>query len=255
MTNLANHVESTKTKFGVEATEIHKRIDYLLSSHTLNFNHRSNHEFEKLFNLLRKEFPEEFLLSDIIKDHLRLDELGLKPGKMHGFYPGKRRPEDYYVTPDEAIIALLDREGFGGKGWEPASGNGAIVKFFPAIMASDIRKDPDVVGEKGIDFLMENRQVDFIITNPPFKLGLAFAEHALKSAKKVALFLRIQFLESKSRYQFFKINPPVRVYVFVNRISCLDENGKPLGSLMPFAWFIWERGFKGKPALDWILTK
>ena len=169
-----------------------------------------------------------------------------------------RSPEDYYITPPIATIELLKRERFEGVGWEPASGNGAIAKFFKDMTASDIRTDDDVYGEKGIDFLKEYREVDYIVTNPPFKLALSFMWHSMECArKKVALFARLLLLESKSRLEFFRKYPPIRIWVFSDRLSCIRPENKttdtPTG-IMCFAWFIWEKGFDGKPILDWILT-
>lgn len=168
----------------------------------------------------------------------------------------KRSPADFYRTPAVAVMELLKRETFEGLGWEPACGDGAISKFFPNIISSDIRTDPDITGEIGIDFLNETRKVDYIVTNPPFSLMLHFAQHALKCADKIALFGRIQFLEGVKRYIFFKENPPKRIYVFANRLSCAsatDSKESKSGGIMCFCWFIWEKGYKGKPTIDWIL--
>jgi len=170
----------------------------------------------------------------------------------------KRSPEDYYITPDVAIEELLKREKFEGLGWEPACGNGAISKFFPDMIVSDIRTDDTVIGERGIDFLNEYRKVDYIVTNPPFSIALEFVKQALLCADKAAIFCRIQFLEGQERYKFFKENPPKRVYVFSNRVSCYapsEEDKRILKKehgIMCFCWYIWEKGYKGKPEINWI---
>lgn len=179
-----------------------------------------------------------------MRDMLRITGAGSKED---------RSPQDYYVTPPIAVEELLKRETFEGQGWEPACGNGAISKFFPGIMASDIRHD-DIAGESGVDFFSQYREVDFIVTNPPFKYALEFIEHSLVCANKVAILARLQLLEGKRRYWFYQKHPPIRIYVFSNRISCAKggmQNGSY--SVMCFAWFIWERGFRGNPAIDWIL--
>ena len=169
----------------------------------------------------------------------------------------KRSPEDFYVTPDKAIRALLKREKFSGIGWEPACGNGAITKFFPGIKASDIRTDSDIAGKGGIDFLAVRQKVDFIITNPPFCLITEFIEHSLKCAKmKVAIFGRIQLLEGKKRYHLFMKHPPVRIYVFSSRLNCDPDSFKSRNvGILCFCWFVWEKGFHGKPTIDWICFK
>jgi len=179
-----------------------------------------------------------------VKDTLR--QLGYNQGTV-------RSPEDFYITPKIAVVELLRRESFTGYGWECASGSGAISKFFPDIRSSDIRSDETVFGEKGVDFLKTKRKVDFIVTNPPFKLMLPFAKHALECANKVALFGRIQFLEGVERYRFFQENPPKRIYVFSNRLSCYSNGDGKIGGMMCFCWFIWEKYYSGKPEINWIL--
>jgi hypothetical protein len=161
-----------------------------------------------------------------------------------------RHVEDFYITPDFAVRELLKRETFEGQGWEPASGNGAIAKHFSNMMASDIRKD--VYGEPGVDFMNTIRHVDYIVTNPPYSLAQAFVLQALRCANKVAMLLRIQFLEGKARRVFFSQHPPVRIHIFSERITCEPDSKDGKGGMMCFAWFIWEKGNKAPPQLDWI---
>ena len=50
-----------------------------------------------------------------------------------------------------------------------------------------------------------------IITNPPYSTGLEFVQRALESVRpggKVAMFLKVQFLEGQKRGAFFKDTPP-----------------------------------------------
>lgn len=50
----------------------------------------------------------------------------------------------------------------------------------------------------------------------------------------------------------FLENPPKKVYVSSSRIECA-ENGKFKGtSAVAYAWFVWEKGFKGDPIIKWI---
>jgi len=171
-----------------------------------------------------------------------------------------RQKDDYYSTPRWAVEALLDREIFESPVWECASGDGAISKVLEergyTVISSDLRQDETVYGEKGVNFLFETKKVKSIITNPPFKSGLNFVLHALECADKIAIFGRIQFLESFERYEkLFSKHSPARVYVFSGRCSCL-KNGEPVNAgILCFAWFVWEKGFTGKPVLDWIVPK
>ena len=167
-----------------------------------------------------------------------------------------REPLDHYPTPDIAVIELLKREQFDGIIWEPACGEGNIAKFFPGCMASDIRSD-NIYGEPNVNFLEEFREVTHIITNPPYKLAQKFAEHVLTCARgKVALLLKLAFLEGASRYRLFQKFPIKTVYVFSKRLP-LSKNGntQKQSSMIPFAWFLWEKGFKGKTIIEWIMAQ
>jgi hypothetical protein len=70
------------------------------------------------------------------------------------------------------------------------------------------------------------------------------------------MFLRIQFLESKERGEFFKSFPPKTVYVSRSRIPCAKngnfEEYKENGSASCYCWFVWEKGFNGTTKLKWF---
>lgn len=115
---------------------------------------------------------------------------------------------------------------------------GTEVRDFLTTTKDDLRFSPD------------------IITNPPYVIATEFVEHALDismDSVKVAMFLKIQFLESKKRYNLFKKYPPKKIYVFVNRVNC-GKNGVfgKESSAVCYAWFIWEKGYQGLPQVDWI---
>ena len=108
----------------------------------------------------------------------------------------------------------------------------------------------------GVDFLSctEPYEGD-IITNPPYKYAQEFVEKALgliPVGNKVAMFLRIQFLEGKQRRQFFEKSPPKVVYVASQRLNCAmngDFSKYQTNTAVCFCWFIWEKGFKGEPVI------
>ena len=69
----------------------------------------------------------------------------------------------------------------------------------------------------------------------------------------MAMFLRIQFLESKKREQLFKQSPPSNIWVFSRRIRCQRGGGVVEGgSTACYAWFVWKKGNKNLPTLGWI---
>ena len=174
-----------------------------------------------------------------------------------------RESNDYYATPPKAVEELLKREQFNHYVWECAVGGGHIAdvlkEYGYKVKSSDII-DRGYSDTEIADFLFTERDKnDFsrdIITNPPYSMATEFVKHALDismDATKVAMFLKIQFLESKKRYELFKEYPPKRVYVFVNRVNC-GKNGVfgKESSAVCYCWFVWEKGFKGKPTIDWI---
>ncbi len=170
---------------------------------------------------------------------------------------GKRDSlSDTLFTPPSAVKALLKVEEFKGIGWEPAAGCGNISRCFePPLMSSDFSDQDWTYGEKGVDFLSSHRNVDFIITNPPYSLGEQFVSHALECATKVAFLMRLQFLESQRRAELFRRSPLKAVYVFSNRVKCYsptyDGEGPGISS-QSLAWFVWERGSVGEPVIRWL---
>ena len=169
-----------------------------------------------------------------------------------------REKNDFYPTPPMATERLLDIEKFDGDIWECACGDGAISKVLEQhnykVYSSDLIDRG--YGETGIDFLTSNYKSDNIITNPPFKLSLPFVYKALESTKgKVAFLLRITFLEGVARQKMFQETPLENVYIFSRRITFTNPNNNKKthgGGMLAFAWFVWNKNYKGKPKLDWI---
>lgn len=169
----------------------------------------------------------------------------------------EREQNDFYVTPRIAIDNLIKLENFSNKILEPACGDGAISKV---LMANHkIVKSSDLY-DRGFGEVKDFFNYDYwdgdIITNPPYKIALEFAEHSLSiipKGKKVAMFLRLLFLEGKKRGKFFRKNPPTKVYVSSSRLSC-NKVGKVenYSSAVAFAWFVWEKGFEGNTIVKWF---
>ena len=166
---------------------------------------------------------------------------------------------DYYATEPMATELLLENEIFTGSIWEPACGEGHISKVLTNhaynVYSSDLIYRG--YGEGGIDFLncrLETWEGD-IVTNPPYKYAKEFVEKALcliTEGHKVAMFLKLTFLEGKSRRKLFHKYPPKTVYVSSARLQC-GKNGEFSGSSMvAYAWYIWEKGYKGATELKWI---
>lgn len=171
-----------------------------------------------------------------------------------------RAENDYYATDPRAVELLLEKEEFSNNIWECACGEGHISKVLEQngydVLSTDLIDRG--YGTGGVDFLTSVRVFDGdIITNPPYKYAIEFVKHALNSitnGHKVAMLLRLSFLEGKSRRILFDQYPPKKVYVSSNRILCAKngdfENSD--SSAIAYAWFIWEKGFSGTPILKWF---
>ena len=181
-----------------------------------------------------------------------------------GNHNPNRQEDDYYATPPRAIDDLLSKITLDKNIWEPACGGGALsdklIELGYNVTATDI-KDRDAKKFDGIvDFLKdEYGQVSCdIVTNPPYKLATEFVTKALNTVttgNKVCYFLKIQFLEGAKRYEeLYKHNELKHVLVYSKRISTAKngEFDKYKTTAMCHAWFVWEKGYQGKPTIDWI---
>lgn len=169
--------------------------------------------------------------------------------------------EDFYPTPTWATEALLANESFTGFTWEPACGNGAISEILKKhelkVFSSDLfdRGYGDV---REVDFLTQTAgcNASNIITNPPYNLAEEFVHHGLKMVdSKLALLLRLSFLESATRFNsIFSIKPPTRVWVFSERITFYPNGIQTAGTgTLAYGWFVWDKtSTKNKTELKWI---
>jgi len=182
-------------------------------------------------------------------------------GKLAGGNPARGRVEnDFYATHPDSTRALLAVEEIIYPVLEPACGEGHISKLLKSCKSTDLICRG--YGDGGVDFLKENDFGDFptVITNPPFNLFQEFVEKALKVAThKVIMFGKLQALEGQKRATFLQTTPLRTVYVFKKRQQPM-RNGKPndeitgkkMSNTMAFAWFVWEKGYEGKPQIEWI---
>lgn len=169
---------------------------------------------------------------------------------------------DAYFSPPEAVASLLAVEGdvLPRRIWEPAAGDGAIVRPLRAagfdVVATDIA-DYGLDGcETGIDYLKaQRRDVGGIVTNPPYKLAVQFARKALREVPYLALLLRTNFLESTARLPFFREHEPARIWVSSRRLPMMHRHGWA-GPRAPsntcFAWFVWDASAERKRIVDWF---
>ena len=127
----------------------------------------------------------------------------------------ERADKDYYATEPAATEWLCKIEQFQSPILEPSCGEGHISKVLIEHGYQVVSRDlvDRGHGDGGKDFLFMNTEQwhGDIITNPPYAFAQEFVEQALKMiepGRKVAMFLKLTFLEGKSRAKMFRITPP-----------------------------------------------
>lgn len=178
----------------------------------------------------------------------------------------ERESNDYYATDPIAAEWLLKIEDFDTAVpiWECCAGECHLADVFEKrgykVRKSDIVKHRDDVEQ--LNFLMPNigRWNGNIITNPPYSLAFEVIAQALfivPNGRKVAMFLKVTFLEGKERRKLFEAYPPKTIWVSSSRILCA-KNGDFAsmkaggGSAVAYAWYVWEKGYKGDTIVKWF---
>lgn len=184
---------------------------------------------------------------------------------------GERENNDFYATSKssvEALFPLLEKHRIqlNGIAIEPSVGNGNILQvlsehytgeYFP-FLAYDI-VDRGWPNTTIIDWMQVKElpnEEKFIIGNPPYSLAMEHIKHGLdllNNGEYSIHLLKIQFLEGQKRRKFFEEYPPKFIFVFSERQNCYKNNIE-IGnsSAICYCWYVWEKGFKGNPTIDWI---
>jgi hypothetical protein len=175
----------------------------------------------------------------------------------------KDSPDDF-PTPPWATRALLEHvingENFAKLSClEPACGAGHMAKVLKDYFGDVRCSDAHAYGYGPVrDFLtypFETNAVDWVITNPPFRLGEEFVLRALEVARRgVAILARTVFLESAGRYNdIFMEDPPTKFAQFVERVPMVKGRLDIKASTATgYAWFVWEQSSNSEPRLMWV---
>lgn len=194
---------------------------------------------------------------------------------------------DDFPTPPWATRALFEHvikpHALAGhylarmRAWEPCANRGfmyvVLKEYFAGVAATDIH-DYDM-GYYLHDFLMpfipgpiEVMGVDWIVTNPPFRLAEQIIQRGRDIATQgVAVLVRSAFLEGVDRYNMlFSISPPTLVAQFSERVimhkgvlrdpskEYFDEatgKMKRPSTATSYTWLVWITGMAPRPMI-WI---
>jgi hypothetical protein len=69
------------------------------------------------------------------------------------------------------------------------------------------------------------------------------------------MFLKTAFLEGSKRHDMFqdKQFPLKCIYQFSKRVNFgIHAGTHKSGGMIPFAWFVWDKDYIGKPYIEWI---
>lgn len=172
----------------------------------------------------------------------------------------EREEHDFYATNPIAAEKLIGLETFAPRIWEPAYGEGHLSEVFLKhgydVLSTDLIDRG--YGEGGVDFFEVNSTFDGdIVTNPPYKYAKEFVEHALDLVPphhKVAMFLKLTFLEGQKRQELFKRKDLKTLYVATKRMACAKngEFDKYSQTAIAYGWYIFEKGYNGDPVIKWF---
>jgi hypothetical protein len=168
---------------------------------------------------------------------------------------------DLYETPACATRALLSAERLPHCIWEPpAAGRGPIVRVLHdaghAVIASDI-VEREFLLHFVRDFLLEAdapRCCSAIVTNPPYRIAGEFVRHALDLCPRSWCSVA-SHIESAQLTEILERRGLARVHVFRNRLPMMHRDGwtgPRSTSAVPFAWFVFDRNYRGRTTLHRI---
>ncbi len=162
----------------------------------------------------------------------------------------KRIKDDLYETPNWVTQALWPHIHHIRRVLEPAAGNKAMVNALEKLGAHVTYSDIST----GQDFLQlqKLRNVEAIITNPPYGKAQEFIEHALSLTQidkgLVAMLLRTDYDHAKTRQHLFNAPCPfAKKVVLTKRIVWFERKGA--APSFNHAWFIWDWRHIGPPTL------
>lgn len=172
---------------------------------------------------------------------------------------------DDFPTPPWATRALIEHvlgkpDGFKSQSClEPACGEGHMAKvlaeYFGEVKASDVH--PYGYGDVK-DFTTHPFEVNFcdwVITNPPFRLGEDFIHRALAFTRVgVAMLTRTVFIESVGRYaRIFSVTPPTKFAQFTERVPMVKGRLDAKASTATgYCWLVWEKRKRTEARVVWI---
>lgn len=142
---------------------------------------------------------------------------------------------------------------------EPACGAGHMSKVLEENFGRVISSDKFDYGYGLLHDYLANgwpqQPVDWVITNPPFRLAEEFVLKSMRIARHgVAILARTVFIESVGRYErVFRDKPPSKFAQFTERVPMVQGRlDKKASTATGYSWIVWEKFYVGEPKLVWV---
>lgn len=174
-----------------------------------------------------------------------------------------RHPEDWYVEPDWCNHALFATVKFTGLVFDPCCGFGRVLDAAASAGLDTAGMDIVDRGARRIhpfrlgSFLESHLEAENIACNPPYKYDEAWLKHALEHSRRLtAVLLRAQWANAGARSRWLETLPLRYVLALAPRPSMppgpvIVAGEKPGGGRVDYSWFVFERGYTGKPEFGW----
>ncbi len=167
----------------------------------------------------------------------------------------KRVEADFYATPIHVVEKFLKNHQLNLHKplLECSAGNGNIIKtidkqfYTTRIDSVEIRKEEETKLNEFCDNVYIQDFLSFvpdcnygtIISNPPFSIAQEIIEHCFDISSlntEIIMLLRLAFLESKKRYDFWQKHPVSKLYILSERPSFTGKGTDATA----YAWFVWD---------------
>lgn len=167
-----------------------------------------------------------------------------------------REKDDFYPTPPEPTRAILsaefDRLSQFPTIWEPAAGDGAMIREMNAVGLSSVSSD---LVDRGCGaniqsfYSYQKAPSKAILTNPPFQECNSgeWIRHAFGrlGVEYMALLLPLNWTGASTRGALWAEHTPARVYIMRWRIDWTGQGANPSIN----AWFVWDKAATGPTQL------
>jgi len=168
----------------------------------------------------------------------------------------ERSVNDFYPTP-KSLIWLLKEEIYkefdiSKPILEPCCGERSISSALESIGYTVVDND---LYKGGVDYLTNDFDISYVITNPPFRLWDNFVFKAKSHADKVMMIGRTSYLGTHSRNISNIWTNLKTIYVFDRQIdyrTLYRDDGMFYVGGQVTAWFLWDKDYNQDPVIKTV---